>query len=51
MLMACLYAAPPAVDQYLAPAPELSSKPAALAAAVIDGTDRQSGGRTDTRPF
>ena len=38
------YAAPAAVDRYLLPAPELSSKPDALAAAV-DRRDRQTDGQ------
>ena len=39
------------IDQYLLPAPDLSSKPAPVAAAAVDRRDRQTDGRTDTRTF
>jgi len=33
------------IDQYLLPAPDLSSKPAPVAAAAVDRRDRQTDGR------
>ena len=46
----CALAPAAAIDRYLLPAPELSSKPAAHVAVDIDRRDKQTDGQTDSRP-
>ena len=46
----CALAPAAAIERYLLPAPELSSKPAAHVAVDIDRRDKQTDGQTDSRP-